>query len=516
MPNWGELDISGWRAAVAEHGAAAGVEYALRRIAETRELNAFTVVLDAAARERAAQLDALPTAERGVLHGVPLALKDENDLAGTVTSFGTGANTTLKTANSLFVDRLLAAGAIIIGKTTMPAFGAFSVTESEAFGVTRNPHNLRRTPGGSSGGSAAAVAAGIVPAAIGGDGGGSIRIPADRCGLYGLKPERGSVPTAPYPHLWHELGVAGPLAKTAADALLLCRVMAGVAVAAPAAPDAAVPDAFAPDAAASLPAASLSAASQPLPLPAESQQQPLPAPPRLRIGVQLRPTSPGVRLARSHREAVLAAAARLTERRHTVEQVAARLPGPTLPFIVQFFRAIADEIAALDDPAAIERRHRFTGLMGRLIPERLLAWAKARSASFGADLAAQLGAYDVLLTPTTAGRPRRADSNCGKSALGAMLAATPDVAYTAVWNVAGNAALAVPYGRATDGLPVSIQLVAVQPGSVRGVDRAAAGPAQPLSSAAPEPRAAVAMPEPPAVAAPLAAETMLAQLAAEL
>lgn len=167
MPNWGELDIPGWRAAVAERGAAAGVEYALRRIAETQELNAFTVVLDTAARERAAQLDALPAVERGVLHGVPLALKDENDLAGTVTSFGTSANTTPKTANSLFVDRLLAAGAIIIGKTTMPAFGAFSITESEAFGVTRNPHNLRRTPGGSSGGSAAAVAAGIVPAAIG-------------------------------------------------------------------------------------------------------------------------------------------------------------------------------------------------------------------------------------------------------------------------------------------------------------------------------------------------------------
>ncbi|MBB4071369.1 amidase family protein [Canibacter oris] len=480
MPNWGELDIPGWRAAVAERGAAAGVEYALRRIAETQELNAFTVVLDTAARERAAQLDALPAVERGVLHGVPLALKDENDLAGTVTSFGTSANTTPKTANSLFVDRLLAAGAIIIGKTTMPAFGAFSITESEAFGVTRNPHNLRRTPGGSSGGSAAAVAAGIVPAAIGGDGGGSIRIPADRCGLYGLKPERGSVPTAPYPHLWHELGVAGPLAKTAADALLLCRVMAGVEVAAPAVSDAVAPDA---------------AASQPLPLPAESQSQPLaaqplPEPPRLRIGVQLRPTSPGVRLARSHRDAVLAAAARLAERGHTVEQVAARLPDPTLPFIVQFFRAIADEIAGLDNPAMIERRHRFTGFVGRLIPERLLAWAKARSASFGADLAAQLGPYDVLLTPTTAGRPRRADSNRGKSALGAMLAATPDVAYTAVWNVAGNAVLAVPYGRATDGLPVSIQLIAVQQ------ERAA------------EPEAAREI--------TLAAETLLVQLAQEL
>lgn len=451
---------------MAEHGAAAGVEYALKRITETQELNAFTVVLDTAARERAAQLDALPAAERGVLHGVPLALKDENDLSGTVTSFGTGANTTVKTANSLFVDRLLAAGAIIIGKTTMPAFGAFSITESEAFGVTRNPHNLRRTPGGSSGGSAAAVAAGIVPAAIGGDGGGSIRIPADRCGLYGLKPERGSVPTAPYPHLWHELGVAGPLAKTAADALLLCRVMAGVEVAAPAVSDAAVPDA------------------------AASQPQPLPAPPRLRIGVQLCPTSPGVRLARSHRDAVLAAAARLAERGHTVEQVAARLPDPTLPFIVQFFRAIADEITALDNPAEIERRHRFTGFVGRLIPHRLLAWAKARSASIGADLAAQLAAYDVLLTPTTAGRPRRADSNCGKSALAAMLAATPDVAYTAVWNVAGNAALAVPYGRATDGLPVSIQLIAVQQ------ERAA------------EPEAAREI--------TLAAETLLVQLAQEL
>ena len=106
--------------------------------------------------------------------------------------------------------RLRDAGAVVVATTTMPEFGAFPYTESVSRGITRNPWDPTRTPGGSSGGTAVAVATGMVPVGMGGDGGGSIRIPSACCGLFGLKPQRGRVTTAPHPHLWCALGTAGP------------------------------------------------------------------------------------------------------------------------------------------------------------------------------------------------------------------------------------------------------------------------------------------------------------------
>lgn len=172
------------------------VEAALRRIGRTDPvLGAFRVVLAEQALAEADARDA--TAPTGPLHGVPVAVKDELDVAGQVTTFGGSANRTPVAADSEAVRRLRAAGAVVIGKTTMPEFGQWPFTESAAHGHTRNPWDTTRTPGGSSGGSAAAVAAGLIGAALGGDGGGSIRIPAACCGLFGLKPQRGRVSTAP-------------------------------------------------------------------------------------------------------------------------------------------------------------------------------------------------------------------------------------------------------------------------------------------------------------------------------
>ena len=125
---------------------------------------------------------------------MPVAVKDEIDIAGEVTSRGTGAFTARAAEDAEVVRRLRAAGAVVVGKTTMPELGLWPFTESVTWGVTRNPWDLERTPGGSSGGSAAAVAAGLVPAAIGADGAGSIRIPAACTGLFGLKPQSGRVP----------------------------------------------------------------------------------------------------------------------------------------------------------------------------------------------------------------------------------------------------------------------------------------------------------------------------------
>ena len=206
------------------------VEACLARISERDPgLNAFSVVLGDQARAEAAERDrSLQEGDApGPLHGVPVAIKEEIDVAGCVTTFGGLANSTPAAEDAELVRRLRAAGAVIIGKTRMPEFGQWPYTESVAGGHTHNPWNPRHTPGGSSGGTAVAVAAGMVPVGIGGDGGGSIRIPSACCGLFGLKPQRGRVTSAPMEHLWWGLGTAGPLARSVLDSAIVYDVIRG-------------------------------------------------------------------------------------------------------------------------------------------------------------------------------------------------------------------------------------------------------------------------------------------------
>jgi amidase len=188
------------------------------------QLNAFRIVFAQRALMEADQADARRRAgstpsERPLL-GVPIAVKDEFDVAGEVTTFGTNAYGEPAREDSEIVRRVRAAGAVIIGKTHMPELGAFPWTESPTWGATHNPWRLEHSPGGSSGGSAAAVAAGLVGAALAGDGGGSIRFPAAYCGLFGLKTQRGRVPLAPHLGAWHGLVVNGVLARSVRDTAL--------------------------------------------------------------------------------------------------------------------------------------------------------------------------------------------------------------------------------------------------------------------------------------------------------
>ena len=148
------------------------------------------------------------------------------DIEGEITSRGTGAIDTPAPADSEVVRRLRAAGAIIVGKTKMPELGLWPFTESITWGVTRNPWDTDRTPGGSSGGSAAAVAAGLVPAAVAADGAGSIRIPAACCGLFGLKPHSGRVPRAPHDADGSHWICFGAVTRSVEDSALLLDVMA--------------------------------------------------------------------------------------------------------------------------------------------------------------------------------------------------------------------------------------------------------------------------------------------------
>ena len=161
-------------------------------------LNAFRSVLGERAQLEAEQADARRAGgdERPLL-GVPIAVKDDIDVAGEPTDYGTNANERPVQQDAEVVRRLREAGAVIIGKTNVPELMILPFTETATWGATRNPWDLQRSPGGSSGGSGAAVAAGLVGAALGSDGAGSIRIPAAWCGLFGLKPQRGRVSLAP-------------------------------------------------------------------------------------------------------------------------------------------------------------------------------------------------------------------------------------------------------------------------------------------------------------------------------
>src|SRR5436190_8010884 len=191
-------------------------------------LNCFRVVFAERARMEADQADGRRGAgDRRPLGGVPIAVKDDIDVAGEVTAFGTNAHGGPAQADAEVVSRLRAAGAVVIGQTNVPELTIWPFSESATFGVTRNPWNRQHAPGGSSGGSAAAVAAGLVGAALGSDGMGSIRIPAAWCGLFGLQPQRGRVSLAPRRRAWHGLSVNGVLTRSVADTALFLDVASG-------------------------------------------------------------------------------------------------------------------------------------------------------------------------------------------------------------------------------------------------------------------------------------------------
>ena len=193
-------------------------------------VNAIVTLLPERARAGAAAIDAaLDRGEDpGVLAGLPVAHKDLLLTRGIRTTFGSPIyRDFVPDQDSIVVERLRQAGAITIGKTNTPEFGAGSQTFNPVFGATRNPHDLGRTCGGSSGGAAAALASGMLPIADGTDLGGSLRNPASFCNVSGLRPSSGRVPSWPGTSAWFSLGVAGPMARTVQDLALMMRAIAG-------------------------------------------------------------------------------------------------------------------------------------------------------------------------------------------------------------------------------------------------------------------------------------------------
>jgi aspartyl-tRNA(Asn)/glutamyl-tRNA(Gln) amidotransferase subunit A len=207
------------------------VAEALGRVADLNPvLNAFITVFEASAMEQAKTLDEELRVgkSRGPLHGRPVSLKDLIDVEGVPTTAASRVRANhIARKDATIVTRLREAGAIIIGKTNLHEFALGTTSDESAFGPVRNPHDPARSPGGSSGGSAAAVAAGMGWGSIGTDTGGSIRIPAAACGVVGLKPTFGEVPTVGVVPLSVSLDHVGPLAKNVTDAWTIYDVLAG-------------------------------------------------------------------------------------------------------------------------------------------------------------------------------------------------------------------------------------------------------------------------------------------------
>src|SRR5271165_204931 len=422
------------------------VELCLERIKRLDPaLNAFRVVLGERALLEAEQADARrgAGAERPLL-GVPIAVKDEIDVAGELTTYGTSAYGGPAREDAEIVRRLRAAGAVVIGKTHMPELGAYPWTDSPTWGVTRNPWRLERSPGGSSGGSAAAVAAGLVGAALAGDGGGSIRFPAAYCGLFGLKTQRGRVPMAPRVNAWHGLAVNGVLTRSVGDSALFYDAIAD-----------GPPD----PGAAPVPGGSLLAALAP----GTGSSSPDSGPRALRIAVSSRlPPSPLTRLHPDNRGALEETAALLRRLGHEVNewQIDHGPLAPAPEFTALYLRSISEEAGALPHPERLQRRIRALARIGGALGPGVGDWALRRLPAYRTRLNEPLADHDVLLTPVTPAPAPEIGASEGLGWLRTTIVAAATVPYAACWNLTGQPACSVPAGFATDGLPRAVQLVA--------------------------------------------------------
>lgn len=413
------------------------VELYLRRIERVQPtLNAFRTVFVERALIEADQADARRGAggDRPLL-GVPIAVKDDIDVAGELTMYGTNAVEEPAAADAEVVRRLRAAGAVIIGKTNVPELCIWPFTESATFGATRNPWDLQRAPGGSSGGSAAAVAAGLAGAALGSDGAGSIRIPAAWCGLFGLKPQRGRVSLAPRPRAWNGLSVNGVLTRRVADTALFHDVASG--------------------------ATDVDRDRAPAPLVPFAQAAATP-PGRLRIAFSTK-IPPGV-LAKLDDDAERALRETVELLRSLGHELSEHDPdyglGTATALIPRYVRGVSEDLGALAHPERTERRTRAMARLGNLIPQRVFERALAGEAEFTRRLGRVFDDHDVLLTPATATPPPRIGQLHGRGALWTLNAIAAMVPYNGVWNVTGQPAASVPAGFGADGLPRAVQLVA--------------------------------------------------------
>jgi Asp-tRNA(Asn)/Glu-tRNA(Gln) amidotransferase A subunit family amidase len=413
------------------------VRSALARIERLNpRLNAYvTVTAEQALRAARAAERALMRrgARLGPLHGVPFSTKDLVITKGVRTTFGTPLYAdNVPTEDAPMVERLKAAGAIQLGKTNTPTFGWIGATHNLLFGITRNPWDLDRTPGGSSGGASAAVAAGLGPLAIGTDGGGSIRIPASCAGIFGLKPTFGRIPVYPPSAAW-SLSHIGPMTRTVRDAALMMNACAG------------------PDA---------------------RDQASLPADGTDYVKA-LRGSLKGLRAAWSAdlgfakvvdpevRAACEKAARRFRELGCRVEAVNPGWPSPKDCWETIFCGGIATRLA----PYLPDRRSDIDPGLARIV-EGALRWPPTRYVQAWFDRLAWaehvrrfFERYDLLLTPTIAAPPFEVGLDNIREIAGRPVEDYDWIPFTFPFNMTGHPAASVPCGFTAAGLPVGLQIV---------------------------------------------------------
>jgi amidase len=402
------------------------------------EVGAFVTVTDELARAQAKLASASVGDDSSPLYGVPTAIKDLNLTAGVPTRFGSATMTGyVPDVSDEVVLRLEAAGMVSLGKTNTPEFGSPCYTEPAIAPPARTPWDLERMAGGSSGGAASAVAAGLVPVAQGSDGGGSIRIPASCCGLFGLKPSRGRISAGPMYGDPVGLGTAGPLARTVRDAAAMLDVLAGPAVGDPFwAPPLSAGETF------------LGCCDRP--------------PGRLRIG---RFREPLIADAAVHPECVQAyedASALLASLGHDLEDIAV----PLEPEAVATFETCWAVLSTLSPaPAGSEDRlrplTRWLQERGRRVTAPQFGLALGELRRIAARALSRLAPYDVVLTPTLAQPPLRVgeirdDADPARD-FENQKAFTP---WTSAWNLTGMPSVSLPLHVTPDGLPVGVMLAA--------------------------------------------------------
>ncbi|WP_324194105.1 amidase [Nocardia blacklockiae] len=409
------------------------LESALERLRVTDpKVNAFSIVRAEQARAEARELAERPDLDALPLAGVPIAIKNNIDVAGEVTRGGSrSGDDRPAAADHPVVRRLRAAGAIVVGLTEMPEFGLWGVTDTPER-ITRSPWNIRYSAGGSSGGSGAAVGAGAVPVAHGNDGLGSVRIPAACCGVVGVKPGRGVVPAEVGLDSWGGMTENGVLATTVADAALVLSVLADRPALADLDPSA-----------------------------------------TLRIGLAPGAPSPLLRVDRQWAGAARAAAHTLAAAGHTVRDAVLPYAGATTALALRWVANPVREAATVPHPERLQPRTRRHLVLGRatlrcgLVRPSQIDRIEARLLDFFDN-------HDVVITPTLAGPPPRALEWHRRGWFANVWANARYSPFTPLWNLVGWPALSVPMGTHTrTGTPLAAQL-AGPPGSESTLLRLAA------------------------------------------
>ena len=398
-------------------------------------LNAVTWRDDAGARAAAQEADRLIAAGgQSPFLGVPIPIKDLTPVAGWPVTYGShGAPEAPSETSELVVDALARAGFVLCGRTNTPAFGVITAAENLRHGITRNPWDTNRSPGGSSGGAASAVAGGMFPIAHANDGGGSIRIPASYCGLVGLKPSRGRVPRLA--QSWLGAVVEGVVTRTVADSAAVLDAIAAVD-----------------------PLAWYNAPAPARPFAQETAA----TPPALRIGLMAQAPL-GMPTDQACTAAARAAAAALEGLGHSVQEVEV----PTIseemipPFIALTQAGLADydgvDWAAVEPHIAHQRKAsgELSAYEFALAARNLELLSRRELVRWGRD-------FDILVTPTSAILPPVAGSIMEAQHAAPdqpVLDVVASVAFTAFGNVTGLPAVSLPLHWTDAGLPVGVQLV---------------------------------------------------------